>query len=199
MLTARHTTRLKLLVFTAVLLLSGCSIVRNAEKKIDSIEKEISDRPEVIEKELASTISNMVREDAQYRECIGIATRFQDAEKAYHGEFKAYAAGIKALKGGNPKGRIYLEEDIERKMSGVCYLLEWKATDSDFSLMFEIDKKALVSKAQEQLKKGGMDETRKRDLERRVEQLQHAKPCHLFATDQGLSNRGECGFESEHK
>jgi hypothetical protein len=181
----------------ALLLLGGCNPFRAVEKRFDAIEQEISSRPEQIEKELAGTFSNMAQEDAQYRKCLGIVSRLRGAETSFHSDFNRYTGDIAELRGGNDKGITYVEDDVIRGMDGVCYILKAEATDKDYRMLLELDKKSLSRAAEKKLANGGLSASEKTALEERVRQLKNAKPCQITATAEEAANRGECGFEKE--
>ena len=160
-------------------------------------EQRISGTPVRIQQEFIATLGNLSLEHQQFTQCRALVDVYRRAEKAYRQDFKTYTANLGALHGNNDKLQIYVDEATRARTKDVCYLLEAQASDTDYRLMFELDKKALINKYQQQRESPDLGKTQATDLDRRIEQLRHAHPCQVVGSDRGVSFHGECGFEGD--
>ena len=174
----------------------GCRAARNVEKKLDSMEKELQEKPGEIAKELVVTFTNMTAEHEQYLKCMDYVRVYRKAQVAYRKHYKTYTEDLAALYGNNPDRLIYIKEKTRRRMAGVCETVQTRASDTDYNILFETDKKALVEQMEQQLEQGGLTEQQKEMLRNSIAQLKKAEPCQITATDHGVTSSGQCGFEN---
>lgn len=182
-------------VFSAFV--SGCNPVKTVERKLDSMEKELKNKPAEIGRDLVLTFTNMANENEQYLECNEFAKSYARAQKEYRAVYGAYTEDTGALHGNNPGRQIFVQESVRRGMDGVCYIIEDKAAETDFRMLFETDKKRLAHNLRSRIEGNNLAPGERESLRRRIVQLEHAEPCHIVATDRGVRSRGQCGFETD--
>jgi hypothetical protein len=190
----RFGAMLALLCLAAV---CGCSLTRNVEGRLENIEDEIQRRSSEIQEEFKATITNMAVEHRQFLKCEEIVRSWRMAQSSYFKDFGAYAAELDAMQGNNPLKKYYVDKSVPGAMTGVCYVIEMNAADTDYRMLFEMDKQALVQQYENQLDEPDQDTDTREYLERRISQLRTAAPCQIVATEQESKAGGQCGFAAQ--
>ncbi len=171
----------------------GYFIFRGAQQGIRGFENGIQRKSSEIQEEFRATISTMAVEHKQYLECEQVADAWRMAQSGYHRDFGAYAGEPEAMRGRNTLNKDYVDETLADAMKGVCYIIEMNASDTDYRMMFEVDKQALVQQYERRLNREKDARTREH-LKLRINQLRSAEPCRITATDLEIAANGQCGF-----
>lgn len=189
-------TRAALVCLCAGLLLgSGCrSITARIQDKVHNIEEGITRKSGEIQDDFEVTITTMAVEHQQFLKCEAIMRAWRQAQNAYQKDFGAYAPGLSTMQGGNKSGTKYVDQAVTASMNGVCYVVEMSATDTDYRMLFEVDKQALVREYRSRLQDKNLPRDQRRHMALRVEQLRSATPCRITATELGATASGQCGF-----